>query len=48
MRRELEDEQRTIVAGLDVPSYELPLLAGGIDRGALLELAALLKEQGMA
>ena len=48
VRRELEDEQRTIVAGLDVPSYELPLLAGGIDRGALLELAALLKEQGMA
>jgi hypothetical protein len=47
-RRALEDEQRTIVAGLDVPTYELPRLAGGIDLGALYELATLLRRQGMA
>ncbi len=48
VRRELEDEQRAIVAALDVASYELPRLAGGIDRGALLELATMLTDQGMA
>ncbi|WP_425490136.1 ArsA-related P-loop ATPase [Nocardioides ginsengisegetis] len=47
-RRSLEDTQREIVAGLDVPSYELPRLAGGVDLGALYELAAELKRQGMA
>jgi anion-transporting ArsA/GET3 family ATPase len=47
-RRALEDSQRGIVAGLDVPSYELPRIAGGIDLGGLYELAALLREQGMA
>ena len=47
-RRALEDEQRTLVAGLDVPTYELPRLPGGIDLGALYELAGLLREQGMA
>ena len=44
-RRALEDSQRTIVAGLDVASYELPRMAGGIDLGGLYELAALLREQ---
>ena len=48
VRRQLEDEQRTIVSHLDAPTYELPRLAGGIDRGALLELAELLRKQQMA
>jgi anion-transporting ArsA/GET3 family ATPase len=47
-RRALEDAQRTVVAGLDRPTYELPKLADGIEPGALYELAALLREQGMA
>ena len=47
-RRALEDAQREHVRALDVPTYELPLLAGGIDMGALYELAALLREQGLA
>ncbi len=46
-RRALEDGQRKIVAGLGVPTYELPRLSGGIDLGALYELAALLRDQGM-
>ena len=33
---------------LDRPTYELPALAGGIDLGALYELAEQLTEQGMA
>ena len=48
VRRQLEDEQRELVAAEDLPTYELPRLAGGIDRGALLELAQLLRSQGMA
>ncbi|MFC5729064.1 MULTISPECIES: ArsA-related P-loop ATPase [Nocardioides] len=47
-RRALEDSQREIVAQLDVPSYELPRMAGGIDLGGLYELAGLLRAQGMA
>ena len=47
-RRALEDSQRTLVEQLDVPSYELPRLAGGVDLGGLYELAAELKKQGMA
>jgi anion-transporting ArsA/GET3 family ATPase len=48
VRRQLEDEQRELVAAEDLPTYELPRLAGGIDMGALLDLAQLLREQGMA
>ncbi len=48
VRRQLEDEQRALVADEDLPTYELPRLADGIDRGALLELAQLLRAQGMA
>ena len=48
VRRALEDSQRTIVAGLGVPGYELPRLPGGADLGALYEFASLLKDQGMA
>lgn len=48
VRRALEDTQRDLVAALDRPTYELPRLASGVDLGALYELAALLKDQGMA
>lgn len=47
-RRALEDRQRRLVGKLDVPTYELVRLAGGIDLGALYELAASLKQQGLA
>ena len=47
-RRTLEDEQRKHVNALDAPIYELPRVAGGIDLGALYELAAELQDQGMA
>ncbi len=47
-RRALEDEQRGRITELDVPTYELPRLADGIDLGALYELAAELCDQGMA
>jgi len=47
-RRALEDEQRELVDELDLPTYELPRLAGGVDLGGLYELAELLKSQGMA
>ncbi len=46
-RRALEDSQRVLVAGIGVPTYELPLLAGGIDLSALYELAAGLCDQGL-
>jgi anion-transporting ArsA/GET3 family ATPase len=46
-RRALEDGQRQVVSGLDLPTYELPRLAGGIDLGALYELAGLLRDQGL-
>ena len=47
-RRALEDAQREVVSGLGVPTYELPRMTGGVDLGALYELAGLLREQGMA
>ncbi|WP_406029882.1 P-loop NTPase [Nocardioides sp. NBC_00163] len=47
-RRALEDAQRDLVAGLGVPTYELNRIAGGIDMGGLYELAAELKDQGLA
>ena len=47
-RRALEDTQREVVADLGVTTYELPRLAGGVDRGGLLELATYLSEQGLA
>jgi hypothetical protein len=47
-RRALEDSQRRLVQGLDVPSYELPRIAGGIDLGALYELAEMMRNQGLA
>lgn len=47
-RRGLEDTQRELIGDLGVPTYELPRLATGVDLGALYELAAALKAQGMA
>ena len=47
VRRELEDAQRAVVAGLGVPVHELPRLTGGADLGGLYELAAVLKESGL-
>ncbi|WP_204163709.1 ArsA-related P-loop ATPase [Nocardioides solisilvae] len=46
-RRDLEEAQRALVADLGRPTYELPLLAAGVDLGGLYELAACLKEQGL-
>ena len=48
VRRALEDSQRDAVTALDAPAYELPRLPGGVDLGGLYELAAELKERGMA
>lgn len=47
-RRALEEVQRARVAELQRPSYELPRLTGGVDLGALHDLARLLRDQGMA
>jgi anion-transporting ArsA/GET3 family ATPase len=46
-RRELEDNQRAVVGGLGVPTYELPRLPGGVDLGGLYELAGNLAHQGL-
>ncbi len=48
VRRQLEDEQRVLIEAESLPTYELPRLATGIDRGALVDLALMLREQGMA
>ncbi|TIC83339.1 ArsA family ATPase [Nocardioides sp. GY 10127] len=47
-RRALEDAQREVVGALDVPVAELGRLPGGVDLGALYELAADLRGQGFA
>ena len=47
-RRALEDRQWETVSRLGVPTYHLERLAGGVDLGGLYELAADLKEQGLA
>ncbi len=47
-RRRLEDSQRALVDELEVPSYELPLLPGGIDMAGLYELAEVLTEENLA
>ncbi|MDH6132676.1 anion-transporting ArsA/GET3 family ATPase [Kitasatospora sp. MAA4] len=44
----LEHEQRADLAALRLPSYELPLLSGGVDLGGLYRLAGELKAQGAA
>jgi anion-transporting ArsA/GET3 family ATPase len=47
-RRALEKSQRTLVQQMGVPTYELERLAGGIDMGALYDLAATMRDQGLA
>ncbi|MBM7783499.1 ArsA-related P-loop ATPase [Tenggerimyces flavus] len=48
VRVALEDTQRKRVAELGRPTYELSRLTDGVDLGGLYELAAELREQGMA
>ena len=48
VRVALEASQRKELATLDRPTYELPAMSGGIDLGALYDLAQELREQGMA
>lgn len=47
-RRVLEESQRALVQQMGVPTYELERLAGGIDMGALYDLAATMRDQGLA
>lgn len=47
-RRALEESQRELVDGLGVPTYELERLAAGVDLGGLYDLAATLRDQGLA
>jgi anion-transporting ArsA/GET3 family ATPase len=47
-RRALEDAQGKLVKEMGLPTYELPRLAQGVDMGGLYELAACLREGGMA
>lgn len=44
----LETAQRKRLGDLERPVYELPALAGGVDLGALYDLAEYLGEQGMS
>jgi hypothetical protein len=48
LRVALETTQRRELAELGRPMYELPAMAGGVDLGALYDLAERLAEQGMA
>ncbi|UQX01762.1 ArsA-related P-loop ATPase [Streptomyces sp. RerS4] len=47
-RVELEREQRAVLAGLRVPTYELPLLGSGMELAGLYELATELRKQADA
>lgn len=47
-RRQLEDDQRELLAELDVPLHELPRLPGGVELADLYELAAMIREGGLA
>ncbi|MER7778205.1 ArsA-related P-loop ATPase [Streptomyces sp. NPDC096191] len=47
-RYALEQEQRSVLADLDLPLHELPLLAEGMDLAGLYELATELRKQGIA
>jgi hypothetical protein len=44
----LEDRERTLLAELDRPMYELPLLTEAVDLSCLYQLAGQLTDQGMA
>lgn len=47
LRSELEHREGARIAALELPTAELPLETGGIDLGALYELAGFLREQGV-
>ncbi|MFF0552648.1 ArsA family ATPase [Streptomyces sp. NPDC004311] len=47
-RVELERAQRAVLAELDLPAYELPLLSAGMDLAGLYELAKELRKQSVA
>ena len=47
-RQQLQEEQRDILLDCGRPLVELPALTGGIDLGALFELAETLKSEGVA
>jgi anion-transporting ArsA/GET3 family ATPase len=47
-RRRLEDSQRALIEAMAVPSYELPLMPGGVDLAALYELAEVICAEGLA
>ncbi|MEU8599220.1 ATPase, partial [Streptomyces globisporus] len=42
----LEREQRAVLAGLGLPTAELPLIGDGVDLAALHDLATELRKQG--
>ncbi|MFJ6047616.1 ArsA family ATPase [Streptomyces sp. NPDC092307] len=44
----LERAQRSVLAGLDLPTYELPLLGAGMDLAGLYALAKELRKQSVA
>jgi len=44
----LEERERDVLAGLEKPTFELPLLPDAVDLGGLYLLAGMLREQGMA
>lgn len=46
-RVELEREQRAVLAGLELPGYELPLIGEGMDPAGLYDLATELRKQGV-
>jgi anion-transporting ArsA/GET3 family ATPase len=47
-RVQLEKDERQTIAALGRPTYELPMLADGMDLGGLYELAQALRDQGAA
>ncbi len=46
-RMALEEVERDALSAVDRPTYELPLLDGGVDLGGLYRLAEALREQGV-
>jgi anion-transporting ArsA/GET3 family ATPase len=46
-RLELQQREQEALDALDLPTYRLPLIPGGMDAGGLLELTATLTEQGV-
>ncbi len=43
----LEETERDVLAEVDRPTYELPLLDGGVDLGGLYRMASALSSQGV-